>query len=72
MSGMIESAHAIKNKELLGLSNKRIVLHVPSNHRYAINLELEGAGVEIEDLENRILYVTWEDWKNNEIWSKQS
>jgi hypothetical protein len=71
MSGMTESAHARKNRELLGQPDKKVALHVPTNRRYAINMEIPGAGVELEDLENNVLYVTWAKWQDNDIWSKQ-
>lgn len=47
-----------------------IALHVPTNKRYAIVMEIPGVGVDLKDLENHERVVKWDDWLNADIWSK--
>lgn len=46
----------------------RAALHIPTNRRFQVVMEIPGAGVELKDLLERVEYATWAAWTNAEVW----
>ena len=66
MCGMTESPRVKRINELC--RQTRAALHVPTNRRFQVVMEIPGAGVELKDLLERTEYATWAAWKNPEVW----
>lgn len=70
MTTMTASPAVNRINEQLSITARKVAMHVPSNHKYEVILEIPGAGVDLRDMEGRERIEPWAAWMDGEIWRK--